>query len=134
MYCFFAAKKQESKNENEVVDNIKIEGGVKEEPDDVYAKYLVDFQTEHETAFKRYIAEYLKGNNLNMNVTKVPKCKITISDFESAIGTKVFHCFAELNDGTAKEMDVILYEYDYRFALTVVNRDVGRTNGMIRAE
>ena len=105
-----------------------------EEPDEIYAEYLTEFQMEHEMAFKKYIAEYLDGNNLNMNVTKVPKSKITISDFTSAIGTNVFHCFIELEDGTAKEMDVIFYKYDSRFALTIVNRDVGRTNGMIRAE
>lgn len=107
---------------------------VYEETEDFYIPYLEEFQTEHEIAFKKYISEYLEGNNLNMNVTEVPKCTITISDFTAAMGTNVFHCFIELDDETAKEMDVILFKEDKKFALTIVNRDVGRTNGMIRAE
>ena len=107
---------------------------VYEETEDFYIPYLEEFQTEHEIAFKKYISEYLEGNNLNMNVTEVPKCTITISEFTAAMGTNVFHCFIELDDETAKEMDVILFKEDKKFALTIVNRDVGRTNGMIRAE
>ena len=107
---------------------------VYKETEDFYIPYLEEFQTEHEIAFKKYISEYLEGNNLNMNVTEVPKCTITISEFTAAMGTNVFHCFIELDDETAKEMDVILFKEDKKFALTIVNRDVGRTNGMIRAE